>query len=92
MQDVGLTVIAESRFLLPFRDSFGELPRWWRIRPHDGMYVAISKPEPSHAAPAQAKAWLKRAVAEGKVRNVGKPVRYVAISDSMPLFTEKSKA
>jgi hypothetical protein len=35
---------------------------------------------------------LKRAVAEGKVRKVAKPVRYVAVSDSMPMFTEKSKA
>jgi hypothetical protein len=48
--------------------------------------------EALHVAPGQAKAWLKRAVAEGKVRKVGKPVRYVAVSGSMPLFTEKSKA
>ena len=48
--------------------------------------------EALHVAPAQAKAWLKRAEAEGKVRKVGKPARYVAVSDSMPLFTEKSKA
>ena len=48
--------------------------------------------EALHVAPAQAKAWLKRALAEGKIRKVGKPVRYVAVSDSMPLFTEKSKA
>jgi predicted Rossmann fold nucleotide-binding protein DprA/Smf involved in DNA uptake len=42
--------------------------------------------------PAQAKAWLKRAGAEGKVRKLAKPVRYEAVSDSMPLFPEKSKA
>lgn len=36
--------------------------------------------------PTQAKAWLKRAVAEGRVRKLSKPVRYVALSDSMSLF------
>jgi predicted Rossmann fold nucleotide-binding protein DprA/Smf involved in DNA uptake len=48
--------------------------------------------EALHVVPAQAKAWLKRAVAEGNVRRLTKPVRYVAVSESMPLFPEKSKA
>ncbi len=46
--------------------------------------------ETLNIVPTQAKAWLKRAVAEGKVRKLTKPVRYVAL-DSMPLFREKSK-
>jgi len=48
--------------------------------------------EALHVVPSQAKAWLKRAVADGRVRKVGKPVQYVAVSDCMPLFPEKSKA
>ena len=48
--------------------------------------------EALHVVRAQAKAWLKRAVAEGKVRRLAKPVRYVAVSESMPLFPERSKA
>src|SRR5205085_5447256 len=40
--------------------------------------------------PSQAKAWLKRAANEGKVRKVGKPVRYVAVKGAMPLFQEKA--
>jgi len=36
--------------------------------------------------PAQAKAWLKRAVGEGKVRKLKKPVRYVAVSHTDSLF------
>ena len=48
--------------------------------------------EALHVPPGQAKAWLKRAVAEGKLRKVGRPVQYVAVSDCMPLFPEKSKA
>ncbi len=36
--------------------------------------------------PAQAKAWLKRAVGEGKVRKLKKPVRYIAVSHSDSLF------
>jgi predicted Rossmann fold nucleotide-binding protein DprA/Smf involved in DNA uptake len=36
--------------------------------------------------PAQARAWLKRALEEGKVRKLKKPVRYVAGSQNDPLF------
>jgi predicted Rossmann fold nucleotide-binding protein DprA/Smf involved in DNA uptake len=36
--------------------------------------------------PAQAKAWLKRAVGEGKLRKLKKPVRYVAVSHIDSLF------
>lgn len=36
--------------------------------------------------PAQAKAWLKRACAEGYVRKLNRPVRYVA-NDAPPLFS-----
>lgn len=48
--------------------------------------------EALHVVPSQAKAWLKRATAEGKVRKIGKPQRYEAVSDPMPLFPEKPKA
>ncbi len=36
--------------------------------------------------PSQAKAWLKRAVGEGKLRKLKKPVRYVAVLKSDSLF------
>jgi hypothetical protein len=87
--------------------SLGKEPRTQRAGPpylrfqwkNSGGLDALREPrskrsfvEAHHVAPAQAKAWLKRAVAEGKVRKVGKHVRYVAVSDSMPLFTAKSKA
>jgi hypothetical protein len=36
--------------------------------------------------PGQARAWLKRALDEGKVRKLKKPVRYVAASQNDSLF------
>jgi predicted Rossmann fold nucleotide-binding protein DprA/Smf involved in DNA uptake len=36
--------------------------------------------------PAQAKAWLKRAYDEGRVRKLSHPVRYVAVQDTPSLF------
>jgi len=36
--------------------------------------------------PAQAKAWLKRACDEGRIRKLGRPVRYVAVENSGLLF------
>lgn len=48
--------------------------------------------EALHVTPSQGKAWLKRALAEGKVRKLARPVQYVVVSDSMPLFTGKSNS
>ena len=36
--------------------------------------------------PAQAKVWLKRACDEGRVRKLGRPVRYVAVQERPSLF------
>ncbi len=41
--------------------------------------------------PSQAKAWLKRAVQEGKVQKLKKPVRYVRTSNSPSLFAQHQK-
>jgi predicted Rossmann fold nucleotide-binding protein DprA/Smf involved in DNA uptake len=40
--------------------------------------------------PAQAKAWLKRACDEGRIRKFGRPVRYVAVENSGLLFGRAS--
>jgi predicted Rossmann fold nucleotide-binding protein DprA/Smf involved in DNA uptake len=51
--------------------------------------------EKMNVLPTQAKAWLKRAVQEGKVQRLKKPVRYVRTSAALaalPLFAHKSEA
>lgn len=42
--------------------------------------------------PSQAKAWLKRAVQEGRVRKTKRPFRYVRTSTPLSLFADKSAA
>lgn len=48
--------------------------------------------EKLNVLPTQARAWLKRAVQEGKVRKLKKPVRYVRTSAALPLFAHKAEA
>jgi predicted Rossmann fold nucleotide-binding protein DprA/Smf involved in DNA uptake len=57
------------------------------------LLAALAKPntektveESLGLVPAQAKAWLKRACDEGRVRKLGRPVRYVAVDTSELLF------
>jgi len=55
---------------------------------------AKSLAEKLNVSTLQAKAWLKRAVQEGRIRMAKprKPVRYVRASTSLPLFTSDSDA
>jgi predicted Rossmann fold nucleotide-binding protein DprA/Smf involved in DNA uptake len=48
--------------------------------------------EKMNVLPTQAKAWLKRAVQEGKVEKLKKPVRYVRTSAALPLFAHQLEA
>lgn len=45
-----------------------------------------------HVVPTQAKAWLKRAVEEGIVRRLNKPVRYVANPSKISLFVDRKSS
>ncbi|MFI5117160.1 MAG: DNA-processing protein DprA [Terriglobales bacterium] len=45
--------------------------------------------EALNVVPAQAKVWLKRAVGEGLVRRLKKPVRYIAARSGASLFADK---
>jgi DNA processing protein len=48
--------------------------------------------EKLNVLPSQAKAWLKRAVEEGKVQKLKNPVRYVRTSNPLSLFANQPKA
>lgn len=48
--------------------------------------------EKLNVLPAQARAWLKRAVGEGRVRTIRKPLRYVRTSTPLSLFGHDSDA
>jgi predicted Rossmann fold nucleotide-binding protein DprA/Smf involved in DNA uptake len=48
--------------------------------------------EKLNVLPSQAKAWLKRAVEEGRVRRTKKPLRYVRTSTPLSLFAHDSEA
>lgn len=45
-----------------------------------------------NVGPTQAKAWLKRAVDEGIVRRLTKPVQYVAVPKALSLFADQHKS
>jgi DNA-binding transcriptional regulator LsrR (DeoR family) len=55
---------------------------------------AKSLAEKLNVSTLQAKAWLKRAVQEGRIKMAKprNPVRYVRASTSLPLFTSDSDA
>ena len=65
----------------------------------EGMLAVLREPvdedsiaERLNVLPTQARAWLKRAVQEGKVQKLKKPVRYMRTSTALPLFVHKSEA
>jgi predicted Rossmann fold nucleotide-binding protein DprA/Smf involved in DNA uptake len=45
-----------------------------------------------HVSAAQIRIWLKRAVEEGRVRKLNKPVRYVVTTETGTLFAEDAKS
>jgi predicted Rossmann fold nucleotide-binding protein DprA/Smf involved in DNA uptake len=60
--------------------------------------IVLQKPQDEHAfanaldiVPAQAKAWLKRAVKDKLVRRLTKPVRYVAVGKPETLFEQNPR-
>jgi predicted Rossmann fold nucleotide-binding protein DprA/Smf involved in DNA uptake len=65
----------------------------------DAMLEVLAEPidqkalaEKLNVLPSQAKAWLKRAVQEGRVRRTTKPLRYVRTSTPLSLFGHDSEA
>ncbi len=85
LQDDASTLEPESRSSPNCAPDLDAYPRVLEILlevlkdPHDARSVA----QVLDIVPAQAQAWLRRAVSEGSVRKLTKPVRYVAAAQSL---------